>query len=79
MLLEGGLGADGVEVHEPGLEEGSGHFLEGLVHATVQLDLVVQGAEDVGDGALFGEGRDANVRLVKMIAIQTYGTAALFE
>ena len=52
------LGADGVEVDEPGLEKGPGHLLKGLVHPPVELDLVVEGAEDVGDGPLFGEGRD---------------------
>ena len=47
-----GLGADGVEVHEPRLEERPRHRLQRLVHPPVQLDLVVQRAEDVGDGAL---------------------------
>src|SRR5262249_48034561 len=47
------LGADGVEVHEPRLEERPRHRLQRLVHLQVQLDLVVQRAEDVGDGALF--------------------------
>ena len=31
------------------------HRLQRLVHPTVQLDLVVQRAKDVGDGALFGK------------------------
>ncbi len=48
-----GLGADGVEVHEPRLEERPRHRLQRLAHPPVQLDLVVQRAEDVGDGALF--------------------------
>ena len=52
-----GLGADGVEVHEPRLEERPRHRLQRLVHPPVQLDLVVQRAEDVGDGALFVERR----------------------
>ena len=60
VLLEGGLGADGVEVHEPGLEERPRHFLQRLIHTPVQLDLVVQRAEDVGDGSLFGERREAD-------------------
>ena len=47
------LGADGAEVHEPVLEQGAGHGLQGLVAAAVEFDLVVQRAEDVGDGALF--------------------------
>jgi hypothetical protein len=50
-----GLGADGVEVHEPRLEQRPRHCLQCLVHLPVQLDLVVQRAEDVGDGALFGQ------------------------
>jgi hypothetical protein len=51
------LGADGLEVHEPHLEEGLGHRLQRLAHPPVQLDLVVQRAEDVGNGALFWKGR----------------------
>src|SRR5690606_9302097 len=50
-----GLGADGVEVHEPRLEQRPRHRLQRLAHPPVQLDLVVQRAEDVGDGALFVE------------------------
>src|SRR5690606_28733008 len=49
------FGADGAEVDEPVLEQGTGHGLNGLVAAAVEFDLVVQRAEDVGDGALFGE------------------------
>ena len=52
-----GFGADGVEVHEPRLEEGPRHCLQRLVHPPVQLDLVVQRAENVGDGALLREWR----------------------
>ena len=50
-----GFGPHGVEVHEPGLEERARQRLQGLVHAAVGLDLVIQGAEDAGDGALLGE------------------------
>src|SRR5690606_10181837 len=49
-----GLGADGVEVHEPRLEQRPRHRLQRLAHPPVQLDLVVQRAEDVGDGAAVG-------------------------
>ena len=49
------FGADGVEVHEPTLEQGPRHLLQNLVGLPVQLDQVVQGAKDVGDGALGGE------------------------
>ena len=56
-----GLGADGVEVHEPRLEERPRHRLQRLVHPPVQLDLVVQRAEDVGDGALFRNRRKMDV------------------
>ena len=52
-----GLGADRVEVHEPRLEERPRHRLQRLVDPPVQLDLVVQRAEDVGDGALFHNWR----------------------
>jgi len=54
---DGGLGADGVEVHEPALEDRPCHFLQRLVHFSVQLDLVVQRAENAGDGLLLEEGR----------------------
>ena len=54
MMFEGGFGADGVEVDEPGLEQRLRHLLQRLVHAPVQLDLVVQRPQDVRDGALFG-------------------------
>ena len=49
------LGSDRIEIDEPGLEQGAGHPFQRLVHAAIQLDLVVQRAKDVGDGALFGE------------------------
>ena len=54
------LGADRVEVHEPRLEQRPRHLLQRLVHPPVQLDLVVERSEDVGDGALFGEGWEAH-------------------
>src|SRR5215510_1293980 len=47
------LGANGVEVHEPRLEDRPRHRLQRLVHPPVQLDFVVQRAETMGDGALF--------------------------
>src|SRR5947208_16660643 len=50
-----GLGADGVEVYEPRLEECPRHCLQRLVHPPVQSDLAVQSAENVGDGPLFWE------------------------
>jgi hypothetical protein len=50
-----GLRMDGIEVHEPRVEDRSRHRLQRLVHAAVQLDLVVQRAEDVGDCTLFAD------------------------
>jgi hypothetical protein len=47
-----------VEVDEPGLEDGLRHLLERPTHLPIQLDLVVEGAEDGSDAALFGQGRD---------------------
>ena len=52
------FGAHGVKVDEPGLEERPRHRLKRLVQAPVELDLVVQRAQYVRDGALFGEGWD---------------------
>ena len=70
MVFQSYFGSDGVKVDKPGLEQRTGHLLQRVVHSPVQLDLVVQGAEDVGNSALFGEGRknnfeSAKVRLVK--------------
>ena len=49
------FGAHWIEVHEPRLEDRPCDALQRLVHPPVQFDLVVQCAEDVGDGALFGK------------------------
>jgi hypothetical protein len=49
-----------LKVHKPALEERLRHGFQRLVHAAVQLYLVIQRAQDVGDGALFGEGRELN-------------------
>ena len=48
-----GVVDDGIEIDEPAFEEGLGHGFQSVVHFAVELDFVVQGAEDVGDGALF--------------------------
>ena len=47
------LGADGFEIDEPRLEQRARHRFQRGVAAAVEFDLVVQRAEDVGDGALF--------------------------
>ena len=47
------LVADGIEVHEPRLEERPRHRLQGLVHPPIQVDPVVQRSENVGDRTLF--------------------------
>ena len=51
------LGPHGIEVHEPRLEERPRHGLQRLVYPSVQLDLVVQRTEDMGDDVLLGEWR----------------------
>lgn len=66
-----GLGADGIEIHEPRLEECPRHRLQCLIHPAVQLDLVVQRAEDLGDGALFGERRDTELEVRDIRASKT--------
>src|SRR5689334_9904612 len=53
-----GFGADGVEVDKPRLEERPRHLLQRRAHPPVQLDLVVQRAEEVGDGPLFSDRRN---------------------
>ncbi|GAB1410527.1 hypothetical protein MASR1M90_16810 [Desulfovibrionales bacterium] len=54
------LGAHRLEVHEPRLEQGPRHRLQRFVLLAVELDLVVQRAEDMGDGALFCQFREWN-------------------
>ena len=61
-MFEGGFGVDGGEVDEPGLEQSPRHFLQRLVHPPVQFNLVVQRPQDMGDGALLGEGRNRKVK-----------------
>lgn len=64
-----GFGSDGVEVDELELEEGLGHRFEGLTRASVEFDLVVEGAEDACDASLLVEGWDAHQRSAQMVAI----------
>src|SRR5688500_5503435 len=52
------LGTDRVEGNEPRLEEGPIHGLQRLVQSPVQVDLVIQSSENVGDGALLVGRRD---------------------
>ena len=44
-----GFSVHGVEIDEPGFEDGAGDALQRRVHAPVELNLVVERAEDVGD------------------------------
>jgi hypothetical protein len=53
-----GFDADGVEIQEPRLEERPRHRLQRLIHPQVQLDLVVQRAEYLSDGALLNQRRE---------------------
>ena len=55
-----GLRAGGSEIDEPVLEDRPRHRLQRLVHPAVQVDLVVQIAEDVGDGLLAVQRRKGN-------------------
>ena len=57
-MFEGGFGVDGVEVDEPGFEQRPRHLFQRLVHLPVQLDLVVQCSQDVGDNPLLCERGD---------------------
>jgi hypothetical protein len=54
------FGADGVEIHEPALEQRPRHRLQRRVHPPVQLDLVVQRPKHRRDGFLLGEGWKLN-------------------
>ena len=51
-LLTGGLGADWIEVHKPTLEDRLRRRLQRPVHPPVQLNSVVQRAQNAGDGLL---------------------------
>ena len=56
-LLAVRFGVDGVEIDEPRLEDRPRGRFERRVHLAVQLDLVVQRAEDAGNLALLVERR----------------------
>src|ERR1035441_6460133 len=57
------FGADGVEIHEPALEQRPRHRLQRRVHPPVQLDLVVQRPKHRRDGFLLGEGWESQWRV----------------
>src|SRR5690606_25520103 len=56
------LGTHRLEVHEPSLEQGTGHGFQRFVLLSQQLDFVVQRAEDVCDGALFLPAGNRNLK-----------------
>ena len=62
----------GIEVHEPRLEQRLRHRLKRLVHPTVQLDLVVERAEDVGDGALLGIMGGTSYSTIRWLCIEGF-------
>ena len=64
------FGADGVEIHEPALEQGPRRRLQCRVHPPVQLDLVVQRPKHRRDGFLLGDGGDANRDGIDEIAVK---------
>src|SRR5690606_1516753 len=59
-----------VEVDEPRLEDGLGHLLQRPVHLAVELDLVVERAEDGGYTALLVEGRKSDGQLLEAGLLQ---------
>src|SRR4030066_1242816 len=63
-----GLGAGGGEIHEPGFKQRPRDRPQRLVHPAVEFDLVVQRAEDVCDGTLFGEWGYRNLKLSEVSA-----------
>ena len=67
----GGLGLDRLEVHEPRPEDRPRRPLQRPRRPPVLLDLVVQRAEDTGDGAFFDERRHRNSELFKAIGGDT--------
>ena len=45
-----------VKVHKPAFEERLRHPFQRSIHPPIQLNLVIQGAQDVSDRFLLGEG-----------------------
>ena len=64
------FGADGVEIHEPALEQRPRHRLQRRVHPPVQLDLVVQRPKHRRDGFLLGEGWHAERQIAKLLRLR---------
>ena len=60
------FGADGVEVDEPALKEGSGSGLEGGIHTSVQLDLVIQCPQHLGNPLLLRQGWEADMECLRL-------------
>src|SRR5579859_103376 len=50
-----GFGSDGVEVDEPGFEDGAGHGFQRLVHAAIQLNFLIECSKNTCDGSLLFE------------------------
>ena len=64
------FGADGVEIHEPALEQRPRHRLQRRVHPPVQLDLVVQRLPKRCDSITAFLGRPRKGKLANLFQIQ---------
>src|SRR5690606_19586324 len=49
----------------------TGQAIQRFVLLAVEFDLVVQRAEDVGDGALFGLGRQPDIESPELVTVQS--------
>ncbi len=67
-----GLGADGIEIDEPAAEQRPRHRLQRLRPPPVQLDLVVQRSEEVGDSSLFLDLRKADTHRSELTQIESW-------
>ncbi len=64
-----------LEIHEPRLEDRAGDGLQGLIHAAVEVDLVVEGAKHTSYLFLLGKRRNANGKAWKITKrYSIYGT-----
>ena len=73
------LGPHRVEIDEPGPKQRPRHRLQRRVHPTIQLDLVVQRAEDVRNAALGRHRREGQRLRAERLAAQRRIRRAVLE
>ena len=72
-----GFGADRVEVHEPGLEQGLGDGFQCFAETAIEFDFVIERAEDIRYVLLLcAIGRKSNCNWIDKVSIQRWLGAA---